>query len=45
MSKTAAVALVPSHSLFGRLLAALDRLLMVNAQIAIRNGDLPYFGL
>jgi hypothetical protein len=45
MSKTAAVALAPSNTLFGRLLAAIDRLLMINAEIANRNGDLPHFGL
>jgi hypothetical protein len=27
------------------LMATIDRLLMASAQIAIRNGDLPYFGL
>jgi hypothetical protein len=36
---------LPSISLFSRLLSALDRVLMVNAEIARRNGDLPYFGL
>jgi hypothetical protein len=45
MSKTASVALAPSATLFSRLMAALDELLIANAQIAIRNGDLPYFGL
>ena len=45
MSKTAAIGLVPSSALFGRLLATIDRLLMQSAQIAIRNGDLPCFGL
>jgi hypothetical protein len=45
MSKTAAIALVPSTTLFGRLLATIDRLLMKSAQIAIRNGDLPRLGL
>jgi hypothetical protein len=45
MSKTASVALAPSTSLFGRLVAAFDRLLMINAHIAVRNGDLPRFGL
>ena len=38
MSKTASGGLVPSSTLFGRLLIASSR-------IAIRNGDLPYFGL
>jgi hypothetical protein len=45
MSDTASIRIAPSNSLFGRLLAAIDRLLMVNANIAVRNGDLPYFGL
>jgi hypothetical protein len=35
----------PSTSLFGRLMANIDRLLMASARAAIRNGDLPYFGL
>jgi hypothetical protein len=45
MSKTAAFGLAPSPTLFGRLMATIDRLLMASARIAIRNGDLPYFGL
>jgi hypothetical protein len=45
MSKTASFGLAPSTSLFGRLMATIDRLLMASAAIAIRNGDLPYFGL
>jgi len=45
MSKTASITLVPSATLFGRLLATIDRLLMQSAQIAIRNGDLPRFGI
>ena len=45
MPKTATVALSPRATLFGRFLAAIDRLLMANARIAVRNGDLPYFGL
>jgi len=45
MSKTAAIGLVPTSTLFGRLLATIDRLLMASAQIAIRNGDLPRFGI
>jgi len=45
MSKTATIGLVPSSTLFGRLLATIDRLLMQSAKIAIRNGDLPHFGL
>jgi len=45
MSKTATVALPASNTLFSRLLANIDRLLMTNAEIAIRNGDLPRAGL
>ena len=45
MSKIAVVAFAPSQSLFRRLLAVIDRVLMVNAQIAVRNGDVPHFGL
>jgi hypothetical protein len=45
MSKTASVAIAPSTSLFGRLLSIIDRVLMTNAEIAHRNGDVPYFGL
>ena len=45
MSKTASIGLVPSSTLFGRLMASIDRLLMASARIAIRNGDLPHFGL
>ena len=45
MSKTASIGLVPSPTLFGRFMATIDRLLMASARIAIRNGDLPHFGL
>ncbi len=45
MAKTAAVALAPSTSLFARLMAAIDRLLMASAEISNHNGDLPRFGL
>jgi hypothetical protein len=45
MPKTAAIALSPAPTLFGRLLAAIDRVLMASAEVAIRNGDLPHFGL
>jgi hypothetical protein len=45
MSKTAAIRLSPSASLFGRLLAALDRWLMAYAETQIRNGDVPRVGL
>jgi hypothetical protein len=45
MSKTASLGLLPSASLFGRVMATIDRLLMAHARIAIRNGELPYPGL
>ena len=45
MSKTASLNLSPSASLFSRFMAGLDRVLMVSARAAIRNGELPYFGL
>jgi hypothetical protein len=45
MSKTASIGFAPSNNLFGRLMAAIDRLLMTSARAAVRNGDLPYFGL
>ena len=45
MSKTASIGLLPSNTLFGRMMATIDRLLTASSRIAIRNGDLPYFGL
>jgi hypothetical protein len=46
MSKTASIGLTPSTTtLFGRLMASIDKLLMTSARAAQRNGDLPYFGL
>jgi hypothetical protein len=45
LSKTAVIGPAPSTTLFGRFLAMLDRVLMASAGAAIRNGDLPYFGL
>lgn len=45
MPKTALIACAPSTTLFARLLASIDRLLMICARAAERNGDLPYFGL
>ena len=40
MSRTASVAFAPSSkSLFGRLFASIDRLLLAYAEITIRNGD------
>jgi hypothetical protein len=45
MSKAASASFPPSTGIFGRLLASIDRLLANSARIAVRNGDLPYFGL
>jgi hypothetical protein len=45
MSNTASLHVAPSTGIFGRLMAIIDRLLMASARIAVRNGDLPYFGL
>ena len=45
MSKTASIRLTPSTTLFGRLMASIDRMLMTSARVALRNGDLPHFGL
>jgi hypothetical protein len=45
MSKAASIALAPSATPISRLIAMIDWLLMANAQIAIRNRDLPYFGM
>jgi hypothetical protein len=45
MSDTTSFRLSPATTLFGRLMATIDRLLMASAKIAIRNGDLPRIGL
>ncbi len=45
MSKTASIGLAPSGTLFARLMASIDHLLTASARIAVRNGDLPRFGL
>ena len=45
MSKTASIGSTPTATLIGRLMASIDRLLMTSARAALRNGDLPYFGL
>ena len=45
MSNAASLRITASNGLFSRLLAIVDRVLMANAEIARRNGDLPYFGL
>jgi hypothetical protein len=41
MSKSASIALAPTARLFDRLLAAIDRWLMIYAEMTIRNGDIP----
>ena len=41
MSKTASIPFTPSDTLFGRLFATIDRLLLAYAQATIRNGDIP----
>jgi hypothetical protein len=45
MSKIATATFAPSTGIFSRLMASIDRLLATSARIAVRNGDLPYFGL
>ncbi|WP_198164207.1 hypothetical protein [Bradyrhizobium jicamae] len=45
MSKTAPISLLPSTTLFARVMAQIDRLLTASSRIAVRNGDLPRFGL
>ncbi len=45
MSQTATISLPASETLFRRLLAKFDGLLMVWAEANIRNGDVPYVGL
>jgi hypothetical protein len=45
MSETATIALPASDTLFARLLANVDRLLMAWAESNIRNGDVPCIGL
>jgi hypothetical protein len=45
MSKTVSIGLLPASTLFGRLMASIDRLLIASSRIAVRNGDLPHFGL
>jgi hypothetical protein len=45
MSNTASIRLTPTNGFFNRFLASIDRLLLISANVAVRNGDLPYFGL
>jgi hypothetical protein len=39
MSKTASLGFAPHPTLFGRLFAVIDRLLLAYAEATIRNGD------
>jgi hypothetical protein len=43
MPTTAAIALKPSTSLLGNLLAAIDRSLLAYAEATIRNGDISRY--
>jgi hypothetical protein len=45
MSRIAASTVAPSSGIFASLIAMIDRLLVASARIAVRNGDLPRFGL
>jgi hypothetical protein len=45
MSKTAIIRLAPSTTLFGRLFATIDRLLLAYADMEIRNGNVPRCGI
>jgi len=45
MSNIVSIHFAPTNGFFARLLATIDRLLLDSARVAIRNGDLPYFGL
>jgi hypothetical protein len=45
MTNTVSIGLLPPDTLLGRFMSVVDRLLMAHARAAIRNGDLPYFGL
>ena len=46
MSKTASIALAPSSTLFGRLMASIDRLLMASAaHRRSATATFPHFGL
>lgn len=45
MSKTIAIVIAPASSVFSRLIAVIDRVLIASACVAVRNGDLARFGL
>jgi hypothetical protein len=44
MSKTAAIYLAPSATLFSRLMASIDRLLTASARLAVRKATSPVLG-
>jgi hypothetical protein len=43
MSKSASIALARPSNPFSRLFATIDRLLLVYAEMTIRNGDVPRY--
>jgi hypothetical protein len=45
MSNITSFGHAPSASLFTRFMTTIDRFLMAHADFAVRNGDVPYFGL
>jgi hypothetical protein len=45
MSNITSYGHAPSAGLFSRFMTSIDRFLMAHADFAVRNGDLPYFGL
>jgi hypothetical protein len=45
MSDTASIGALPATTIRGRVMAFIDALLTKSSRIAVRNGDLPYFGL
>jgi hypothetical protein len=45
MSSTASISFAPTGTPFGRLFAAIDRLLLAYAEMTIRNGDIPRSGV
>jgi hypothetical protein len=45
MSSNATIKIVAPSSIIDRLVALIDGWLSTSARIAVRNGDLPYFGL
>jgi len=45
MSKTVSLGYASSNGIFRQIVAFIDKMLMKSAQISVRNGDLPRFGL